>query len=135
MNKIDGLCLIDDDDMFQYLAKRTILETELVNRIMIFPDGLAAINFLKAAQHNPEELPEMILLDLNMPVMDGWEFLTEYIALLPKLKKKIALYILSSSIDPSDIQKAQSISEVKDFVIKPITKDKFRELIKQYTNT
>ncbi|PLB17916.1 MAG: Two-component response regulator [Flavobacteriaceae bacterium FS1-H7996/R] len=76
-----------------------------------------------------EALPDVILLDLNMPVMDGWEFLEEFISLKPKLEKKIPIYIVSSSNDPADIMKAKSISEVTDFIIKPVTEAKFVEMI------
>ena len=73
----------------------------------------------------------MIFLDLFMPVMNGWNFLEEYILLKPYLKKKITIYIISSSIDPVDIKRAKSISEVSDYIIKPITRSKFLEAVKE----
>ncbi|OPZ98603.1 MAG: hypothetical protein BWY70_01181 [Bacteroidetes bacterium ADurb.Bin408] len=66
-----------------------------------------------------------------MPVMDGWEFLEEYIMLQPKLEKKITIYIISSSINPRDIERASTINAVTDFIIKPVTREKFTEIIKQ----
>ena len=74
--------------------------------------------------------PEILLLDLSMPIMDGWEFLEEYILLSPKLDRKITIYIISSSISPYDIDKAKSISIVTDFIIKPISKEKLIEIFK-----
>ena len=130
MKKINTLCLVDDDGMFQFLTQKVIEQTSLVNQIKIFSNGLDAINFLKAVQNNKKDLPEIILLDLSMPVMDGWEFLEEYLLILPKFDKKITIYIVSSSIDPRDIKKAKSISAVTDFIIKPVTKDKFINIIK-----
>jgi CheY-like chemotaxis protein len=64
-----------------------------------------------------------------MPVMDGWEFLDEYMLLDPAVRKKITLYICSSSISPHDLERAKSIGAVADFIIKPIAKEKFMEML------
>lgn len=130
MSKVNTLYLVDDDDIFQFLTRRIIEETRLVGEIKVFSNGLRALEFLKSVQDNPEMLPEIILLDLSMPVMDGWDFLEEYIMLQPFLGKKISIYVVSSSIAPADIQKAQSISEVTDYIIKPVTVEKFAEIVR-----
>ena len=130
MKKIDTLCLVDDDSIFQFLTSEVIKSTDLVDRIELFSNGYEAIEFLKSVQDRSEELPEVIFLDLFMPVMDGWNFLEEYILLKPKLTKKITIYIVSSSIDPVDIKRAKAITEVTDYIIKPITKDKFISTIR-----
>lgn len=130
MKTIDSLYLIDDDDIFQFLAQRTIEETKIVSQIKIFSNGKEAIDFLDKAIANLEPMPEVILLDLSMPIMDGWGFLENFLLLKPKIGKKIYIYILSSSINPSDIERAQAINDVTDYVVKPITKDKFIALIK-----
>ncbi len=130
MPKINTLYLVDDDDIFQFLTRRIIEETRLVGEIKVFSNGLRALEFLKSVQDTPEALPEIILLDLSMPVMDGWDFLEEYIMLRPFLGKKINIYVVSSSITPSDIQRAQSISEVTDYIIKPVTIEKFAEIVR-----
>ena len=113
------------------LYERTVIEkSQLVDRIKIFPNGKAAIDFLTSKHDQPSELPEIILLDLNVPIMDGWGFLEEYLLLKPKIGKKILIYVVSSSIDPDDIEKARAISEVTDYVLKPVTQEKFINLIK-----
>jgi CheY-like chemotaxis protein len=129
MNHIKNIALVDDDDVFVFLTKKVIKATNLVDRITVFTNGLEALNFIKENQDNADALPEIILLDLSMPVMNGWQFLREYILLNPKLAKKISIYICSSSISPDDISLAKTISEVSDFIIKPITEDKLTELI------
>jgi CheY-like chemotaxis protein len=131
MDHIKNLALIDDDELFVFLTKMTIEETNLVDLIKVFSNGLEAINFLKENSNNPDQLPEVILLDLSMPVMDGWQFLEEYIKLKPRIGKKITIYIVSSSISPKDLGKAKSISEVSDYIIKPITKEALIEIIKK----
>ncbi|MFZ5554458.1 MAG: response regulator [Bacteroidota bacterium] len=130
MKKVDNLFIVDDDEAYRFLAKEIIGETDLVNQIKVFYNGKEAIDFLKTAHYNPDNLPEVILLDLNMPIMDGWEFLSEYTALKPRIGKKITIYIVSSSIDPRDIERAKSISDVTDFIIKPISKEHFVEVVK-----
>lgn len=130
MEKIDTLLLVDDDKVFQFLTQKVIETTKLVDKIKIFSNGFEAIAFLSTYSEKPELLPEIILLDLNMPIMDGWEFLEEYVRIKPKIAKQIIIYIITSSIDPADIKKAEEISEVSDYIIKPITKDKFINLLK-----
>lgn len=130
MNKIEKLCLVDDDTLFQFLTQRVIEETDLVNKVEVFSNGLQAINYLKFAAENPEELPNVILLDLNMPVLDGWGFLDEFAKLTPHINKKIVTYIVSSSNDPNDVRRSKTIESVKDFIIKPITKEKFIEMVR-----
>lgn len=135
MEKINTICLIDDDMIFRYLTQTLITKTQLVKDIDAFSNGLDAINFLKAVSINQGELPDIILLDLFMPVMDGWGFLKEYEKLQPKLTKKIPIYIVTSSIDPADIQKSKAINLVIDFIVKPMTKESFLYIMSKHTST
>jgi CheY-like chemotaxis protein len=130
MRKINTLCLIDDDSVYQFLTTKVISETKLVDLVKVFSNGLEAIDFFKSVEDEREKLPDVILLDLTMPIMDGWDFLEEYVKLQPTFKKKITLYIVSSSIAPSDMIRARSIGAVSDFIVKPITKDKFLSILK-----
>ncbi|MCW3121545.1 MAG: transcriptional regulator [Flavipsychrobacter sp.] len=121
--------IIDDDKLFVFLTRKTITTTHISTQISEFNDGQDAINYLKEIAGNEELLPDIILLDLSMPIMDGWEFLEEYTAILPLMNKKIKLYIFSSSISPHDIERAKEIPAVTDFIIKPLFKEKFIEMI------
>jgi CheY-like chemotaxis protein len=125
------LTIVDDDAIFVFLTKKVIKQTNIVEIIKVFENGLDAINFLKENSTNIEALPEIILLDLSMPIMNGWQFLEEFITLNPYLNKIITIYICSSSISPDDIARAKSINEVTDFIIKPIVKDKLIDIIKK----
>ena len=131
MTTLKTLTLVDDDDIFVFLTTKIIEQTNLVDLIKVFGNGLDAINFLKENKNNVDALPDIILLDLNMPIMNGWQFLEEYTKLNPTIGKKITIYICSSSISPDDITRAKTISEVSDYIIKPITKDKLIDLIKK----
>lgn len=130
MKTIKNLTLIDDDDIFVFLTKKAVESTNLVELIKVFGNGLDAINFLKENCDNVDSLPEIILLDLSMPIMDGWQFLDQFTKLIPKIDKKITIYICSSSISPSDVLLAKKNNAVSDYIIKPVTKEKLIELIK-----
>lgn len=131
MNQVKTLTLIDDDDIFVFLTKKVVEQTNLVDLIKVFGNGLDAINFLKENRYDVDVLPEIILLDLSMPIMNGWQFLEEYTKLNPTIGKKITIYICSSSISHDDITRAKAINEVSDYIIKPITKNKLIDVIKK----
>lgn len=124
-----NIFLIDDDKLFVFLTKKSIQETDIVAHIKEFGDGQAAIEYIKEIASDAEQLPDIIFLDLSMPIMDGWEFLKEYIVIQPTFGKKVDLYIFSSSISPHDIERANNIGAVADFIIKPLKKDKIREIL------
>jgi CheY-like chemotaxis protein len=123
--------LIDDDDIYVFLTKKTILKVMEDVDVEVFSDGLKAITHLKNVQHQAELLPDVIFLDLNMPVMDGWEFLKEYQELSDSFAKNNELYIVSSSISPHELERAKNISVVSEFIIKPLVKEKFLEILEK----
>ncbi len=123
------LSLVDDDEIYQYGFKRTVELSKFAKKVLIFSDGEEAINFLVDNIANATELPDAIFLDINMPIMNGFEFMEEYIKLKPKVGKKITIYMVSSSIDPADINRAKSISELSDYIIKPVDKDRLHSII------
>ena len=125
------IALVDDDKIFQLTASKTIKSTEITDNILQFLNGEDALQFLKQNISNPSTLPDYIFLDINMPYIDGWMFLDDYDNLKSKITKPISIYMVSSSIDPRDIQRAKTNTNVKDYVIKPVTREKFLELLKQ----
>ena len=130
MRPVNLVTIIDDDPIFAFIEKKLIEETNLVNQIKIFNNGLDALNFIKANAHKQELLPDIMLLDLDMPVMDGWKFLDEYISVKHSLDKKITIYVVASFISLLDMERIDRINEVSDFIIKPMTKLKFEKIVK-----
>lgn len=128
--KIDSVCIIDDDIIYQFLAKEEIEYTNMVDKIMFFSNGDKAIQFLTQTLDNndPALLPVLIFLDINMLVMDGWEFLEAYAMLKPRLGKKITIYVVSSSTDIRDYDRAKTISEVSDYIIKPVSGSQLQKI-------
>ena len=130
MTHLKNIFIVDDDKIFVFLTGKTIKETKLEAEIKEFGNGRVAIDYLRQNKDNPELLPDVIFLDLNMPVMDGWEFLNQYMAMEPEVREKIKLYIFSSSISPHDVERAKGFSAVADFLIKPLSRQKFMEIYK-----
>ena len=130
IKKVESVCIIDDDLIYQFLAKEEIEYTNMVNNIMFFNNGEKALQFIKNTLNNNEIdiLPDIIFLDINMPVMDGWEFLEAYAQIKPKVGKKIIIYMVSSSTDIRDLDRAKSISEVSDYIIKPVSGSQLKSI-------
>ena len=112
--------LIDDDPIFVFLAEKMITTVNSSVNIEIFSDGEAAMIHLEANKNLVQTLPDIIFLDLNMPVMDGWQFLTYYSSIYPTIGKKIDVYIVSSTITPAEIERSGRYPFVLDLLIKPI---------------
>lgn len=120
--------IIDDDKLTVKLMSILIEKSKFCEEIQSFHNAQFAIEKLKENWNDNTILPDAILLDLNMPVMDGWQFLEEFIHL--SFKKEIFIFIMTSSIDPADIEKAKKYDVVKDYIMKPITANKLDSLCK-----
>ncbi len=124
------VCLIDDDNIYQYTARVILEATGLAKEIQSFYNGSDAINFFtKAGNFVAETLPDVIFLDINMPIMDGWAFLEEYNKFYSNLPKNIRIYMVSSSVNSSDMQKSRSYEAVNDYLVKPVNRSKYQELM------
>ncbi len=127
--RVDKVCIIDDDPIFVYGTKVILnYNGSFCSNIMVYENGEEALDNLANELKNKEKLPEVIFLDLNMPIMDGWEFL-DIFCKIPDIGIKTNIYILSSSINSDDINKSKKYSIVKDFIQKPLTEAKFSKLL------
>jgi CheY-like chemotaxis protein len=123
------VCLIEDDAAFLYLAKMIIQSVDSDVEIMTYPDGAPAFAFFQEHMSDIEALPDLILLDLNMPRLDGWGFLDKYETIKESMVRSIPIYILSSSISERDIERSWTIPSVSDFITKPLEESKFAEIL------
>ena len=118
---------VDDDPIALLLSKLVISKANFASQIITCMNGEEAMQYLEKPETIEEntnsEQPLLILLDLNMPVMDGWEFLEQFSTKLQETYSKTKIILLSSSIDPNDIKKSKDFSMVVDFLPKPLTKE------------
>jgi two-component system, chemotaxis family, chemotaxis protein CheY len=115
------LYLIDDDVLQHTLMKFYFQRNEVVEKHDFFFDATFALKQLSINADTFINLPDIILLDLNMPIMDGWQFLYQFKDIAPTLKKDIHIFIVSSSITESEMSKSRSFTFVKGFYSKPIS--------------
>jgi CheY-like chemotaxis protein len=127
--KLECILLVDDDPDDNMYHQIIIEEMNIVNRIDIALNGLEALAYLKRENQTP---PEIIFLDLNMPRMNGWEFLEQYKHLSREQKAKVVLVILTTSANPDHIKKAQEIEDVTGFETKPLSKQILREILVEH---
>ncbi len=130
--KKETICVVDDDLVYQYTASKMLKGIDTVSDVITFSDGEQAYNYLQDHLDVKDKLPGIMFLDINMPFMDGWTFLKIFKDLKLKLAKPITIYMVSSSPEKDDIERAKKIPEVSDYIVKPITRDIFKEKIKCY---
>ncbi|MFI0490144.1 response regulator [Flavobacterium sp.] len=135
---LDKILCIDDDPITLMLCKMVIKKTSFSNEIDTARNGEEALDYFKTIKQSNSEgklktLPQLIFLDLNMPVMGGWEFLDSFSTIEYSDYNHIKVIILSSTIDPADIEKSKKYSMVIDFLSKPISIEML-EYIKNKTN-
>lgn len=126
-NKIN-LLVIDDDDINIFIINKIVEKTGYNVNMVAKANGLLAIEHLKDTM-DQTDFPDLILIDINMPVLNGWEFLHAYEDL--NISKKIDMYMLSSSVYENDIEKAKTYSKVKGFISKPLSIERLIELFKE----
>src|SRR5438067_5958065 len=104
--KANTICIIDDDMVYQITTKKVLEKINNTKKIIVFSNGKEAFEYFSKVVSDEDALPDIILLDVNMPYMNAWQFLEEYKKLKPLLIKQITIYIISSSVSDIDIQKA-----------------------------
>lgn len=127
--KFNDVFVVDDDKIFHFIIKKLLVHNNINVIPKFFENGLQAIEGIKTKLNKGENPPDLILLDINMPILDGWQFLEEFKAIKDKLSKEIIIYIVSSSDDSTDKNKAKTYqSEVKNYYLKPMTADDLKEI-------
>lgn len=125
-----SILLIDDDEINNFISIKLIKKAAPNANITACLNGRFAIEELSEIQRKGiDKLPDFILLDINMPIMNGWEFLDEYKRLNIDPSGKSKIYIISSSVFSNDISRAYSYPMVRNFVSKPLSVEKIKEML------
>lgn len=120
--------IIEDDEITAFLIPKVLEQSGAFQQTRIFENGQPALAYLKKALKQNQPLPDLILLDINMPVMDGWDFLNEINQ--SHMLKNIPVVMLTSSIHEADIQKSKSYQNVIGYITKPLEPEKVQDIIK-----
>lgn len=122
--------IVDDDKLYQFGMKRMLRHVAVPTEVVQFYNGLQAIEYLQQHKDKKAQLPDVIFLDINMPVMNGWQFLETFVKLKLHPEKHITIYMVTSSVDNAEILRAASYKEIKNYIIKPISIDSLKDVFK-----
>lgn len=127
MDKLNKIMLIDDSEADNFIHQRIINKCQVAKEIVIMYRATDALDYLKS-----QTRPELIFLDINMPGMDGWEFLEEYEQLTAAQKADFIICMLTTSKSAIDREKAEQYGIVEHFMSKPLTKEKLITIVKAH---
>ena len=130
--KFNCILLIDDDEATNYIHRKVIEEVDCAEKVVIAQSGQEALYFLNGKENDPNSPIDLIFLDINMPAMNGWEFLEHYKNLDSSKKAKGVLIMLSTSLNPDDHGNASKIDVVDGFQTKPLTEEKMIRIHKNH---
>lgn len=127
--KLNCVVLIDDDEPTNFLHKMVIDRQQCAERVLVFEDARKALAFLSTPEDGVYLKPDLIFLDINMPGMNGWDFLNAYEQLPEEQRAHVVLLMLTTSLNPDDKSRADEIGGVSGFLSKPLTKKLLEEIL------
>jgi CheY-like chemotaxis protein len=128
IEKLNCIMLIDDNEDDNFYHKMIIKEVNLAKHIEITESDFEALSYLRKSVH----IPQLIFLDINMPAMNGWEFLEEYRKLSDEEKAQIIIIMLTTSLNPTDRKRAEKIPEINGFETKPLTTEILKNVFEKF---
>lgn len=132
MANFKNVLLVEDDPITVLVCERITKLAGFAQDFVSAGNGMEAIEYIQQkAKEDSKNLPELIFLDINMPIMNGWEFLDEFNSIGHLFHRMPIIYILSSTVDPEDQRRALSYSIVKNFISKPLTKAHLMEIVEE----
>ncbi|WP_207493757.1 response regulator [Aridibaculum aurantiacum] len=123
MSRYSNVLLVEDDPITIMVCDRIIKMSDFAQNVVSCENGKYAIDHIKRIIDEGKQFPEIIFLDINMPVMNGWDFLEEFEALKDMISPMPRIFILSSTVDPEDYKRAKSFTAVDNFISKPLSKE------------
>ncbi len=121
MKKFNNVYVIDDDKIFHFIINKLLAKNDINANLSFFYNGLEALHEIKENLNCESLLPDLILLDINMPILDGWQFLEEYQQIKEQFTTQPEIYLISSSDNVLDTDKAKEFSDViKSYLLKPV---------------
>lgn len=129
MKKLNRVLLIDDSEDDNFFHMRTLEKQEVALQIDVAYDGEEALEMLTKWRQDGEQIPELIFLDINMPGMDGWEFLATYKDLPAVFQENVVVIMLTTSLNPEDRAKADAVAAVKEFLNKPLDTTRLQDIL------
>jgi CheY-like chemotaxis protein len=130
--KLNTILLIDDDQATNFLHQMVLKKANCAGDIHIELNGDAAIRYLSTPSEGHYPTPDLIFLDINMPLMNGWAFLDEYQKLPAHQQGRAVIVMLTTSLNPDDAAQAARFSEISEFRSKPMTKTMILDIIGKY---
>ncbi|MFD2561285.1 response regulator [Aquimarina rubra] len=127
MGKIKQVLLVDDSRATNFFNKTIIKKTDCVQEVLVAENGEEAIQFIKSGN-----VPEVIFLDINMPIMNGWEFLSEVQKFDKELTKTVVVLMIGAALNPEEEKLAYSFPYVKEFKEKMLTTKTVKEIVEKY---
>lgn len=126
-SQFSTVMLVDDNEIDNFINQKMIEGCNFAEKVYVHTSGRSALEFLQNIERNkdfPRELiPQVIFLDISMPIMDGFQFVDEFRKLSPQITKDVKIMLLTSSINPLDQQKSTAISHITNYMNKPLTKE------------
>jgi CheY-like chemotaxis protein len=135
--KLKCVLLIDDDEPTSFLTKMVLEEAGCAEHIQVEENGQAALKFLTCKVHDGgkdevRSCPDLIFVDINMPAMNGWEFMERYSGLEASKKGKVVMVMLTTSLNPDDRLKAEQTKDISGFETKPLDAAKLSRILENF---
>lgn len=128
---IHCILLVDDDPDDNFIHQVVIEDSGLCENVRVVENGIQALNYLTQTEHPDYVKPDVILLDINMPGMNGFEFLEHYRQLPDEYRSSLVLMMLTTSINPADRWRTNGVPEVNGFQSKPLTQAMLQEIVER----
>ncbi|TXC79009.1 response regulator [Luteibaculum oceani] len=132
MTKLDRILLVDDSRADNFLHKTILTKAQICEQVDIAMGGQEALDYLSTPVNGVYPQPQIIFLDINMPGMNGWEFLEHYEQLPPEQKGEQIVVMLTTSLNPDDRQRAEQIESISYFENKPLLEQKIHSIVAQF---